>query len=139
MSRASSAAARRRRRQRSAIRLTAYQPEYEELARAWLTSDQEEAGGDGRDKWIHGDWQYRWVVMRGDIPSGWSRPPSSPQRPCLKARRRPRPPARSAISPGPITEASTSPRMRWPCYRDSLRYGTLKRGWPLCVGTTRPR
>jgi RimJ/RimL family protein N-acetyltransferase len=70
MSRASSVAARKRRRQRSAIRLTAYQPEYEELARAWLTSDQEEVGGDGWDKWIHGDWQYRWVVMRGDVPVG---------------------------------------------------------------------
>jgi hypothetical protein len=70
MSRASSAAARKRRRQRSAIRLTAYQPEYQELARAWLTSDQEEAGSEGWDEWIHGDWQYRWVVMRGDVPVG---------------------------------------------------------------------
>jgi len=70
MSRASSAAARKRHRQRGAIRLTVYQPEYEELARVWLTSGQEETGGDGWDKWIHGDWQYRWVVMRGHVAVG---------------------------------------------------------------------
>jgi len=71
MSRANTAAAKaKRRRQRSAVRLTPYRPEDEELARAWLEADQEEAGGEGWDQWIKDDWDHRWVVMRGDVPVG---------------------------------------------------------------------
>jgi hypothetical protein len=70
MSRANTAAAKtKRRRQRSAVRLTSYRPEDEELARAWPTTHQE-AGGEGWDQWITDDWNHHWVVMRGDVPVG---------------------------------------------------------------------
>jgi RimJ/RimL family protein N-acetyltransferase len=70
MSRANTAAAKaKRRRQRSAVRLTLYRPEDEELARAWLAADQE-PGGEGWDQWITDDWDHHWVVMRGDVPVG---------------------------------------------------------------------
>ena len=70
MSRANTAAAKaKRRRQRSAVRLTPYRPEDEELARAWLAADQQ-AGGEGWDQWFTDDWDHRWVVIRGDVPVG---------------------------------------------------------------------
>jgi RimJ/RimL family protein N-acetyltransferase len=70
MSRANTAAAKaKRRRQHSAVRLTAYRPEDEELARAWLEADRE-AGVEGWDEWITDNWDHHWVVMRGDVPVG---------------------------------------------------------------------
>jgi hypothetical protein len=81
MSRANSAAAKaRRRRERSAVRLAPYQPEHEGLARAWLEADREEAGGEGWDQWIKGDWYHRWIVLRGDVPVGLAQARRPPRR-----------------------------------------------------------